>query len=69
MRLLEVADVGAVCEQAVSAGATATRAVAGDTLRNGKVIDPYGHHWMIMTRDPVGPELAFTYRISTKTLE
>jgi PhnB protein len=58
MLLLDVADVDAVFARAVEAGATVDRAVAGDTLRNGKLLDPYGHRWMIMTRDPSGPELA-----------
>ena len=58
MLLLEVEDVDAVFAQAVAAGATATRSVAGDTLRNGKLVDPYGHRWMIMTRSESGPELA-----------
>ena len=58
MLLLLVQDVDAVFTQAISAGATAVRAVAGDTLRNGKLADPYGHRWMIMTRSETGPELA-----------
>ncbi len=58
MLLLEVSDVDAVFSRAVAAGATQTRAVAGDDLRNGKLIDPYGHHWMIMTRAASAPELA-----------
>lgn len=58
MLLLLVADVNAVFARAVAAGATITRHVEGDTLRNGKLTDPYGHHWMIMTRSESGPELA-----------
>jgi PhnB protein len=58
MLLLDVADVDAAFARAVAAGATVERAVAGDTLRNGKLVDPYGHRWMIMTRSPAGPELA-----------
>jgi PhnB protein len=58
MLLLDVADVDAVFAHAVAAGATATRPVEGDMLRNGKLVDPYGHRWMIMTRSEAGPELA-----------
>jgi PhnB protein len=58
MLLLDVADVDAVFDRAIAAGAAIARAVAGDTLRNGKLVDPYGHRWMVMTRDPAGPELA-----------
>ena len=53
MLLLEVADVDAVFARAVAADATVARAVAGDTLRNGKLIDPYGHRWMILTQHQV----------------
>ena len=58
MLLLEVESVDAVFAKAVAAGATSTRHVDGDSLRNGKLVDPYGHHWMIMTRSEAGPELA-----------
>jgi PhnB protein len=58
MLLLEAENVDAVFAQAVEAGATVDRHVAGDTLRNGKLVDPYGHRWMIMTRSEAGPELA-----------
>lgn len=58
MLLLEVEDVDALFRRAVAAGATSVRAVAGDKLRNGKLVDPFGHRWMILTRDPAGPELA-----------
>jgi PhnB protein len=58
MLLLEVEDVDAFFAHAVASGATSTRAVAGDMLRNGKLTDPYGHSWMIMTRRDSGPELA-----------
>ena len=50
MLLLQVPDVDAVFAQAVTAGATVDRPVAGDSLRNGKLIDPFGHRWMILTR-------------------
>ena len=56
--LLEVDDVDTVFAKAVAAGATSTRHVDGDSLRNGKLSDPYGHHWMIMTRSEAGPEMA-----------
>ena len=58
MLLLLVADVDAVFARAAGAGAVIDREVSGDTLRNGKLTDPYGHHWMIMTRSESGPELA-----------
>ena len=58
MLLLDVADVDAVFAQAIAAGATTARPISGDTLRTGKLIDPYGHRWMIMTRSESGPELA-----------
>ena len=58
MLLLEVEDVDTVFAAAVAAGATSVREVAGDRLRTGKLVDPFGHRWMILTRDPSGPELA-----------
>ena len=50
MLVLEVPDVDAVFAQAVAAGAAPDRPVAGESLRNGKIIDPFGHRWMILTR-------------------
>ena len=50
MLLLQVPDVDAVFAQAVAAGATIARPVAGDALRNGKLLDPFGHRWMILTK-------------------
>ncbi|HEU5014744.1 MAG TPA: VOC family protein [Roseiflexaceae bacterium] len=50
--VLDVADVDAVFAQAVAAGAMVERPIEdsfGGTLRNGKVIDPFGHRWMILT--------------------
>jgi PhnB protein len=46
---LTVPEADAFFNQAVSAGATVTRAMTdqGEGLRNGKLVDPYGHHWMI----------------------
>src|SRR5690349_11854102 len=50
MLLLLVPDVDAVFQQALAAGASLVRPVAGDSLRNGKLLDPFGHRWMIATR-------------------
>jgi PhnB protein len=50
MILLQVADVDTFFQRAVAAGATVARPVAGDALRNGKLVDPFGHRWMILTR-------------------
>ncbi len=50
MILLEVEDVDSFFETAVAAGAIVARPVAGDSLRNGKLVDPFGHRWMILTR-------------------
>ena len=58
MLLLMVADVDAVFARAVAAGAVQVRAVSGDTMRNGKLLDPYGHRWMIMTMGKDAPQLA-----------
>jgi PhnB protein len=46
---LEVPDPDALFNQAVSAGASVTRPMAdqGGGLRNGKLVDPFGHTWMI----------------------
>jgi PhnB protein len=54
-----VADVDAVVERAVAAGATVVRPVEnrfyGD--RNGQVVDPFGHVWAISTHiEDVLPE-------------
>ena len=48
---LMVDDVDAVAGQAVAAGATMLRAVADQSHghRNGKLVDPFGHVWMIAT--------------------
>lgn len=51
--LLEVADVDAVFAQAVEAGGTVMRPVMDvfdGKLRVGKVNDPFGHRWMILTK-------------------
>ena len=56
MLVLEVPDVDATFKQAVTAGATVDRPLM-DTfngeLRNGKLVDPFGHRWMILTRKAV----------------
>jgi PhnB protein len=46
---LEVADVGAVYQQAIAAGATSVRAPnASETgFASAKVRDPFGHVWLI----------------------
>ena len=50
--VLEVEDVDAMFHQAVAAGATVDRPLM-DTfdgaMRNGKVCDPFGHRWMLLT--------------------
>lgn len=50
--LLEVDNVDTLFPQALEAGATLIRPLAGDNLRNGKLRDPFGHQWMILTRNP-----------------
>jgi PhnB protein len=46
---LTVADVDAVIERAVEAGATLARPVADQDYgwRNGKLVDPFGHTWLV----------------------
>jgi PhnB protein len=55
--VLDVPDVDTLFAQAVAAGATVDRPLADQfdgALRNGKLIDPFGHRWMLSTtRDPV----------------
>jgi PhnB protein len=62
MLVLDVPDVDALFAQAVAAGATVDRPLADQfdgALRNGKLIDPFGHRWMLSTtrrKDPApGP--------------
>jgi PhnB protein len=53
MIVLDVPDIDALFDQAIAAGAIADRPVAdqfGGAQRNGKLIDPFGHRWMILTR-------------------
>ncbi|HEX2301252.1 MAG TPA: VOC family protein [Pseudonocardiaceae bacterium] len=46
--LLQVTDVDAAVARAVQAGAELTRPVADSPHgRNGVVVDPFGHRWMI----------------------
>jgi len=51
---LDIADVDAVVERAVSAGATLARPVSDEPHGNrvGVIVDPYGHRWMISTPIP-----------------
>ncbi|HLJ53709.1 MAG TPA: VOC family protein [Chthonomonadaceae bacterium] len=58
MFLLLVPEVDAAFARAVEAGAMVVRPVEGDMLRNGKLLDPFGHRWMLMTHSEQGPELA-----------
>ena len=46
---LTVEDVDAVIERAVEAGGTLARPVADQDYgwRNGKLVDPFGHTWMV----------------------
>jgi PhnB protein len=46
---LHVDDPDAVAAQAIAAGATEMFPVADQPygLRQGRVVDPYGHHWLI----------------------
>ncbi|RPI21654.1 MAG: VOC family protein [Chloroflexota bacterium] len=54
MIVLDVPDVAALFQQAVAAGAAVSRPLQegfdGD-LRTAKVNDPFGHRWMITTRE------------------
>jgi PhnB protein len=49
---LEVDDPDAACAQAVAAGAMEMFAVADQPygMRQGRVVDPFGHHWLIGKR-------------------
>jgi PhnB protein len=50
MILLLVPNVDEFFTRAVAAGAKLVRPIEGDDFRNGKLEDPFGHRWMIMTR-------------------
>jgi PhnB protein len=53
MVVLEVENVDALFNQAVTAGASVDRPVMDrfdGALRNGKLIDPFGHRWMLSSR-------------------
>lgn len=46
--MLSVANVDALFDQAVKAGATVARPLADQMHgRTGKLIDPFGHHWTL----------------------
>jgi PhnB protein len=60
--VLDVENIDGLFLQAIKAGATVERAPRDSfdgSLRNGKLIDPFGHHWMITTtqRERLGAEL------------
>lgn len=53
MIVLEVSDVDSLFNQAVAAGAKVDRPVMDrfdGALRNGKLLDPFGHRWMLTSR-------------------
>jgi PhnB protein len=53
MIVLDVPDVDALFQRAVAAGASVSRPLEDafdGRLRTGKVNDPFGHRWMILTR-------------------
>lgn len=51
-RSSSVDDPDAVAERAVAAGATLLFPVADQDygMRQGRVVDPFGHHWLIGRR-------------------
>jgi PhnB protein len=57
MIILETADVDALFDRAVAAGARVDRPLQDafdGALRNAKLRDPFGHRWMILTRKEPG---------------
>ena len=57
--LLYFEDVDAIARQATEAGGTLTRAVENQFYgdRSGKIVDPFGHTWLIATHiEDVSPE-------------
>ncbi|MBZ0289761.1 MAG: VOC family protein [Anaerolineae bacterium] len=53
MVVLEMDEVDTVFNQAVAVGATVDRPLMDrfdGALRNGKLLDPFGHRWMLTTR-------------------
>ncbi len=53
MIVIETRDADTLFQQAVAAGASVSRPLQGGQngdLRTGKVNDPFGHRWMILTR-------------------
>ncbi|MEA2573744.1 MAG: PhnB protein [Chloroflexia bacterium] len=64
--VLQVPDVDALFNQAVAAGATVERPLSNGfdgAMRTGKVIDPFGHHWLVLTmlEDVTAGELESRY--------
>jgi PhnB protein len=52
MIVVDVPDVDTLFNQAVAVGATVDRPLMDrfdGALRNGKLVDPYGHRWMLST--------------------
>jgi PhnB protein len=49
MILLLVPNVDEFFNHVIAAGARLVRPIEGDDFRNGKLEDPFGHRWMIMT--------------------
>lgn len=51
--VLDVDDVDAAWERALGAGATIVRPLTDEPYgRGGWVVDPFGHHWSLMTANP-----------------
>jgi PhnB protein len=53
MLVLDVDDADSVFNQAIAAGATETRPLEDSfdgALRTGKLVDPFGHRWMVTTQ-------------------
>lgn len=53
MLVLEVADADATFERAIAEGALVVRPMSDrfdGEMRNGKLDDPFGHRWMILSR-------------------
>lgn len=53
--VVELADADAVFDRAVASGAVVDRPMAeqmGGAMRSGKIIDPFGHRWTLLTQKP-----------------
>jgi PhnB protein len=51
--VLDVDDADAAFQRAVAAGATVTRPLKDEPYgRGGWLVDPFGHHWSVMTPNP-----------------